>query len=262
MNKEEIIKVLQDNNFAPQKSKGQNFLIDDDISRKIVSLIAKHNKNVVEIGPGLGALTHHLVARNLNVIAIEIDKGFARYLKEKYQTINVITSDFLKEKVSRETQVIISNVPYYITTKVIEKVISEESQINQFIFMIQKDVEVRLFAKPMSKEYGPLAVFLALFGNLKREIIVTRDKFYPAPHVDSAVYTFAFNEQIKVNRKEFYKFLKQIFLKRRKYLISNLSSLYDKDKLKDIFHQLAISEQARVEELTPQIISALFVSLY
>lgn len=257
MNKENVITILQNLKLAPQKAKGQNFLIDTDVSRVIVDLANTQNEHVLEIGPGLGSLTQYLVNKTPHFIAVEIDRGFIRYLKETYPLVDVIEKDFLKYSVPRETTTVISNIPYYITTKIIEKVLTNTPNLKTFVFMTQKDVKVRLFAKPNSKEYGPLAIMLAVTGLLEEKMTVTADKFYPVPNVDSAVFRFK-RKPVGFDLYAFYDFLKFVFLNRRKVLRNNLKRRFDDEIILDIFNDLAIPLDARVESLSPETIVTLF----
>ncbi len=260
MNKEKVMSILQNLKLAPQKSKGQNFLIDTDVSRVIVDLLNAQGETVLEIGPGLGSLTQYLLMKTPHFIALDIDRGFIRYLKETYPNLDVIEKDFLKYNVPRETTTVISNIPYYITTKIIEKVITDTPNLKTFVFMTQKDVKVRLFAKPHSKDYGPLAIVLAVTGSLEEKMTVTADKFYPAPNVDSAVFRFK-RKPVNFDIKAFYDFVKFSFLNRRKVLRNNLKPRYQDDVILKAFETLGISLDTRVEALGPDVIVSLFISL-
>jgi 16S rRNA (adenine1518-N6/adenine1519-N6)-dimethyltransferase len=257
MNKNDVIEILTLNNWSPQKAKGQNFLIDDDISRKISLLLSPHFDSVLEIGPGLGSLTDHLIKKSESLTAIELDRGYAKYLKEKYPTLNIIEGDFLKYFVPRETKSVISNIPYYITTKIIEKVIIESPNLQVFVFMTQKDLKDRFFAKPNSKQYGPLAILLSLTGTLEQKLIVTVDKFYPTPNVDSAVFRFKRHE-VTFDIKNFYSFLKFMFLNRRKTMIKNMKTKFDGELVNNIFKTLDIPLDIRVEALAPERLLEIF----
>lgn len=257
MKKEAINEILKTRGFSPQKSKGQNFLLDDEVSLKIVSLLSPHYDSVLEVGPGLGALTKHLVAKTTNLTLVELDRGFSTYLKEEYPSATVINTDILKYVVPRETTSVISNLPYYITTKIIEKVILEVNKLKVFVFMCQKDVKERLFAKEGTKEYSPLAILLTLSGTLKEGMIVPAYKFYPVPGVDSMVFEFRRNDRA-LKLQEFYLFLKQLFLNRRKTLFNNLKRDYAEDVIKESFFNLGLNEQIRAEALNPETLLTLF----
>lgn len=257
MNKNDVIEILSTNKWSPQKAKGQNFLIDDDISRVISLLLSPHFDHVLEIGPGLGSLTYTLSQKAINLKVVELDRGYAKYLKGKYPNIEIIEGDFLKYKVPRETNAVISNIPYYITTKIIEKVLTETINLKVFVFMTQKDLKDRFFAKPQTKEYGALSILLSLIGTLEQKMIVTADKFYPVPNVDSAVFRFT-RKDVTFEIKDFYNFLKFMFLNRRKTMIKNMKTKYDEELVINIFKTLNLPLDIRAEALTPE----LFLSIY
>ncbi len=260
MDKEAINEILNARGFSPQKSKGQNFLIDEEVSEKIVALLSPHYDDVLEIGPGLGALSKHLALKAKSLTLVELDRGFVSYLKEEYPSAHIINTDILKYIVPRETTSVISNIPYYITTKIIEKVILEVSNLKVFVFMCQKDVKERLFAKCGTREYSPLSILLALSGSLKEGMNVPAYKFYPTPNVDSMVFVFKKNS-VPLLLPEFYAFLKQIFLNRRKKLFNNLRREYSEEVIKDSFLEVGISEQIRAEALSPDTLLLLFTIL-
>lgn len=260
MNKVLINDILSKNNLSPQKAKGQNFLADDDICRVIVEFLHPHYDHVLEVGPGLGSLTEHLVQKTKNLIAVELDRGYVKYLQEIYTNATIIEKDFLKYIVPRETKAVISNIPYYITTKIIEKVILDTPNLDVFVFMTQKDLKDRFFAKPNSKEYGPLPILLSLTGTIEQKMIVTADKFYPMPNVDSAVFRFKRHE-INFDIREFYKFLKFVFINRRKKLFNNLKNQYNGELVNKLFNELKIDENIRVEALGPSMLLTIYDTL-
>lgn len=259
-NKEAIITILEKENLAPQKSKGQNFLIDEATAKSIVNLIEPYTDQVIEIGPGLGALTTYLYQKTTNLKVVEIDKGYVKILGQTYKDLQIIEKDFLKYSVPRETQTVISNIPYYITTKIIEKVICETPNLRVFVFMVQKEIEGRLFASPSTKDYGPLAIILNLTGKLIKDKIVTADKFYPRPFVDSAVFKFTKSET-NFDIKDFYTFLKHIFLHRRKVLSKSLGTLFSNQSVNDVYTKLNIAKDERAEALSPSRILELYNEL-
>ncbi len=261
MNKTTITEILAANNLSPQKAKGQNFLMDEDISRAIVAMLSPAYDSVIEIGPGLGALTKYLVDKTKDLTAIELDRGYVKYLQETYPNVKVIEKDFLKYIVPRETIGVISNIPYYITTKIIEKVILETEKLEVFVFMTQKDLHSRFFAKPKTKEYGPLAILLDLTGKLEQKMIVTADKFYPSPNVDSAVFRFE-KKKVTFDIRDFYQFLKFAFLNRRKMMYKNLKIKYDNEALDKVFKEHSLSADIRVEALSPATLLAIYQSLH
>ena len=226
--------LLNDLNLAPNKNLGQNFLINEEIAESITSLV-KNQDYVIEIGPGLGALTKKLAQNNKKVLAIEIDRGFAEYLKKEAEKVNNITilhSDFLKYPLNKikENINIVSNLPYNITTPIIEKVLLESNKLDKFVFMTQKDFIDRLLSKPGSKEYGPISVLISSLGNLEIFKVMNKENFYPQPKISSCVSVFVCKKAVSQNdRKAFYEFVKLLFKERRKTILNNLSAI-TKDK--------------------------------
>lgn len=261
MNKQQIERVLKDYKLAPLKSKGQNFLVDADVARKIVSFLDPYYDNVIEIGPGLGSLTAPLLLKTTSLSVIEIDKGCTKYLQNTHENLNVIHSDFLKYVVPRETISVIGNLPYYITTKLIEKVLLETPNLRVFVFMTESGVKDRLLAKVGTKDYGPLTILFKIIGTLDAKMTVTADKFYPVPHVDSVVFKFVRNDT-RIDIPAFYAFLKSIFLTRRKTLMNNLKRNYEESVVKDAYHNLNIALNVRAESVSEQTLLALFHILH
>lgn len=200
-------------NFEFKKSFGQNFLKDNNITEGIASAIDyKENNLVIEIGPGAGALTKKLLPRVDKAILYEIDTRLEVVLDmelEKFNNYELIFCDFLNRNVKEDLNkyeydnlYIVANLPYYVTTPIISKIIDEEIAASEIVIMIQKEVADRLSAKVGSKEYGGLSVFLNYFYDIKKVFNVSRNCFVPKPNVDSAV--------IKMVRKDSREFLKDI----------------------------------------------------
>ena len=191
-----VIKTLKDKGMYAKKHFGQNFLIDKNVLNKIVSLsnITKED-TVIEIGPGMGCLTEFLAINAKKVICYEIDPDMIATLQETllplYDNIELIGLDFLKADLSMykenvENVKVVANLPYYITTPIIFKLLSE-TKINQFTFMVQKEVGDRLTGKPNTKDYNSLSVAMEYKTNSKVAYKVSPNSFYPAPKVDSAL---------------------------------------------------------------------------
>ncbi len=257
MNKTQIEAILRNEKLAPLKAKGQNFLIDPEVSQKIVAYLRPATDHVLEIGPGLGALTKHLLLETKHLTAVEIDKGYVAYLKKTYKNIDVIQGDFLKYNVPRETTGVISNLPYYITTKIIEKVLVKTPNLHTFVFMCESAVSERLFATPGTKVYSPLSILLKLLGTLEAKINVSAAKFYPMPHVDSTVFKFVRNDK-EIEILPFYHFLKGVFLNRRKTLSNNLKRTYTENAINHALKTLNIKDNTRAEEVRETTLLALF----
>ena len=188
--------------FRFKKNLGQNFLQDEKILQKIVeSVMCTEDDCIVEIGPGHGALTKYLVKYNCPVIAFEIDKEVKPVLDRiKAPNLRVVYEDFMKVNVKEylpdnyKNLYIIANIPYYITTPILEKIITENLNEKSCTLMVQKEVADRFGAKPGSKDYGSISVYLDYYYQVKKLFEVPRKAFYPVPNVDSAI--------IKLDRKD------------------------------------------------------------
>jgi 16S rRNA (adenine1518-N6/adenine1519-N6)-dimethyltransferase len=247
-------------NFNFKKKYGQNFLKNDSVPSKIVSNINTTDDSLVlEIGPGSGALTKHLSKMSLNVICYEIDNELASYLN-KYESdkLKIIYDDFMNRNIIQDIStynydklIIIGNLPYYITTPIILKVI--ESIIpDEMIIMVQKEVADRFSSKPGSREYGSITVLLNYYFNIETLFVVKRNEFIPAPNVDSAVVKFTKKDNVNVDMVKFNKFLRDVFQFKRKNLRNNLKS-YDLDKIECILNKYNFSLNNRAEDLPIEV---------
>lgn len=248
---------MKDFNF--KKSLGQNFLIDDNIKRKIVeSASIDEGSLIIEVGPGSGAITKYLVTFGVPVIAFEIDER----LKSELESINasnlkVIFKDFLKvnlkevlSKYKYKKIHLIANLPYYITTPIITKVMEEEL-VYEMIIMVQKEVGDRFKASPNTKEYNSLSVFLQYYFDISKVTLVSRNSFVPKPNVDSIVLKFVKKDKLlEVNNIElFFKFVRDSFTQKRKNLRNNLKN-YDLEKIEKALNVLNKDLTYRAEQLS------------
>ncbi|QVK21263.1 16S rRNA (adenine(1518)-N(6)/adenine(1519)-N(6))-dimethyltransferase RsmA [Mycoplasmatota bacterium] len=226
-------KILDEYRLNAKKKFGQNFLIDQNILKKIV-VGAKIDKNtiVVEIGPGLGSLTEHLCKSAKEVIAYEIDPDMVRVLNEtlsEHDNLTIVNSDFLKDDLSlleNKEIVVVANLPYYITTPILFKMLESQLDIKRFVLMMQKEVANRLSGNINTKEYNALSI--AIQYRLEPEILfnVSREVFLPKPNVDSSVILLERLEKKRVDVSDeewFFKIVKSSFTQRRKTLANNLS---------------------------------------
>lgn len=256
------------NNFRFKKKFGQNFLIDNNILNKIVeeSNIAKDDV-VVEIGPGMGALTERLVNKAKNVIAIEIDKDLIPILEKKFEgtdNIEIINEDCLKidfndiiRKYNVDNVKVVANLPYYITTPIIMKLLEDYSNIITTItVMIQKEVADRLSAKPNSKDYGAITLACEYYSHIKTVVKVPPSCFVPAPKVHSSVVRMDIKKKVlpKNISDNLFRIIRAGFNQRRKTLInallnSNVISLKRND-LEAIFTKLGYEYNIRGEKLS------------
>lgn len=233
--------------FNFKKKYGQNFLTDKNLLNAIVR-DAGINKDdfVVEIGAGAGALTEVLSQNAREVLAFEIDEELRETLLSlQLKNVNFRFEDFMKVDLSELNKPfkVVANLPYYITTPIIFKLLEETEKLLSLTIMVQKEVAERMVAKP-SGDYGLLSVMLAFYGEAKITRIVKRNMFQPEPNVDSAVVTLEIQKRFDVDKKKFYNFVKTAFSMRRKTLLNNLSTLYDKEKLKRVFGEEFLKRRA------------------
>ncbi|MDC8900927.1 16S rRNA (adenine(1518)-N(6)/adenine(1519)-N(6))-dimethyltransferase RsmA [Metamycoplasma hyosynoviae] len=246
----------------PKKSLGQNFLINENINKKIVDIAQCSNKNVIEIGPGKGALTRYLISEAKNVIAYEIDKDLIEDLENlKASNLKIVNIDFLKIKdLDFENQIVIGNIPYYITSDIIFKLLEFIFKIERIVLLIQEEVADRICAIPKTKEYGKLAVSLQACANCQKLLKVKAENFYPIPKVNSAVIKIEFKKQLDFDLKNFLEFTKTIFQFKRKTLFNNLKNKYSLEKINQIFNANNLTFKTRSEELEVVQIIKLFKS--
>ncbi len=238
--------------IKPKKSLGQNFLRDSNIIRKIIQVLdCPANNRVIEIGPGTGALTKELIEKYKHFTAIEIDRRAYEFLKNEYPDLDIRNRDILKlhwDEVIEEqkTACVIGNLPYYITSPILFHILDNRKYFRQAVFMVQKEVALRIAAEPRTKEYGILSVQLQLMCEVKYEFTVSRQVFYPIPNVDSAVISLSFNTPaLKCSDIHLKKVVRTAFGQRRKKLRNALSNIISSDT--DIPFDLS----RRAEELTP-----------
>lgn len=274
--KNKTIEILNRNGIFAKKKFGQNFLIDSNIVMKIVKTanITKET-NVIEIGPGIGAMTEILAKEAGKVLCFEIDEDMVNILNEeiKNDNVKIVNKDFLKVDLDEEMRyfiepkniVVVSNLPYYITTPIIFKLLEYSKNIEKMVFMVQKEVSERLTAKPGSKEYGSLSVLIELNGTMKKEFNVSRNCFYPVPNVDSEIVSMEINKNDSALKNDtiFGKFIQNIFEMKRKTLANNIckKTNFSRDDLNKILQELGLSESVRAESLSLNQISKIYEAL-
>ena len=204
MNINKVKELLTQNDMFAKKKFGQNFLVDDNIL-KIIAKSLDGGTNVVEIGPGLGSLTEYLLQNYQNVLAYEIDTDMIKILKERFdQRLIIKAEDFLKANVDQDLKKefnvesidLIANLPYYITTPIILKILEESTIIKNMTIMVQKEVGERLLGKTSTKEYNSLSVLVQTYMDVSKLINVPRNAFYPEPNVDSVVIILKRKEKL------------------------------------------------------------------
>lgn len=248
-------------NFEFKKSFGQNFLKDNNITEGIVNSVDyKENNLVIEIGPGAGALTKKLLKRVDNAILYEIDVRLETILKKElseYDNYELIIGDFLERNVKDDLKkyvydnlYIVANLPYYITTPIISKIIEDDIDANEIVIMIQKEVADRLSADVGTKEYGGLSVFINYFYDIKKVFNVSRNCFVPKPNVDSSVIKMIRkdNKEYLKDINHFSKLVKDSFRFKRKTIKNNLNN-YDLDKINKILNKYGYDISDRSEQI-------------
>ena len=248
-------------NFDFKKTLGQNFLKDDNIVNKIVNATEyKKNNLVIEIGPGAGALTKKLLPKVDKAILYEIDTRLEKVLNKElaeYDNYTIIFDDFLNRNVnddlsnySFDNLYIVANLPYYITTPIISKIIEEKIPVCEIVIMIQKEVADRLCANVGTKEYGQLTVFLNYFYDIKRVTNVSKNSFVPKPKVDSAVIKMVKKDKLEyVKDLDFFsKIVKDSFRFKRKTIKNNLCN-YDMNIIESVLEKYNFNISTRSENI-------------
>ena len=251
--------TLDNNSFKFKKKFGQNFITDANVINNIVD---KSNVDkdtlVIEIGPGAGSLTYKLVQNAGFVLAYEIDKEVESILKNNlkdYSNYEIIFDDFLKrnvlndiKKYSYKKLMIIANLPYYITTPIIMKIIDDNINPDKMVFMVQKEVGDRFKAMPGTKDYNSLSVCLNYYFDIKKLIDVSRNVFMPVPNVDSIVVEFNKKDKLLYvdNRDLFFKLVRDSFKYKRKTLRNNLKG-YDLELIDKVMHNFGYNLGDRAE---------------
>ena len=255
MNKE----LIKD--FSFKKKFGQNFLYDENILRNIVekSEIDKDTL-VLEIGVGAAFLTFYTAKAAKNVIGYEIDESLKDIINDQLSECDnteIIFEDFLKANVKDKLKeydykklYVVANLPYYITTPIITKIINDNLGVDKIVIMVQKEVGDRFNAKPNSKEYNSLTIFLNYYFDIKKLIDVSRNSFIPKPNVDSAIIEFKSHNKYSVKDEDlFFKIVRDSFKFKRKNLRNNLKG-YDLDKIEEALSKLGKDLTVRAESLT------------
>ncbi|EFX55859.1 16S rRNA (adenine(1518)-N(6)/adenine(1519)-N(6))-dimethyltransferase RsmA [Streptococcus sp. C150] len=263
--------VLERHGFTFKKSFGQNFLTDTNILQKIVDTAEiDKNVNVIEIGPGIGALTEFLAENAAEVMAFEIDERLVPILEDTlrdHDNIKVINEDVLKADLQTRVKEfknpnlpikVVANLPYYITTPILMHLIESKIPFAEFVVMMQKEVADRISAEPNTKAYGSLSIAVQYYMTAKVAFVVPHTVFVPAPNVDSAILKMTRREQPLVEVKDedfFFRVSKISFVHRRKTLWNNLTSHFGKSeevkaKLEQALENANIKPSIRGEALS------------
>lgn len=272
--------ILKKYGFTFKKSLGQNFLIDQNILDKIVDAVQlTETSGVLEIGPGIGALTEKLAERAGKVVAVELDDRLLPILQENFAArshVEIVHGDILKldlhalieERFAGCTSLhVAANLPYYITTPILMKLLEEKLPYRNIVVMIQREVAERMTASPGGKEYGSLSIAVQYYCQPEMVTIVPRTVFIPQPNVDSAVIRLNIRDEPPVQVSDeslFFKMIRASFAHRRKTINNNLSALVDKQdkaRLSDVIRQSGIDPSRRAETLSIEEFAQLIAAL-
>ena len=261
--------ILKKYNISANKKLGQNFLVDDDIIQSIIDAAElKETDLVIEIGPGLGTLTSKLLEEAGKVIAIELDEKMLKVLNDRFSLYNnfvLINNDVLKVDLNKIIEEnlgqlklvkIVANLPYYITTPIIMKLLESKLKVESITVMVQKEVADRITATPGDKLSGAITYSVDYYAKAEEMVFVDKSCFIPSPEVDSAVIKLEIRKEPKVNvinEEMFFKVIKASFMQRRKTLTNGLINsgiIKDKEKLNSILKKANIEPNIRGEKLT------------
>ena len=260
--------ILEKNGFMMKKKFGQNFLLDQNILSSIVAK-AEINKgvNVIEIGPGIGSLTEHLLENANKVISYEIDNTLIPILTEEfkeYDNFTLLNQDILKANIKEDIETyfhddlpvyVVANLPYYITTPIIMHLLENVPEVKRYAVMVQLEVADRIVANKGGKDYNNLTIAIKYRAKTHKAITVSKNVFMPKPNVDSAVVIFDIYDEkpYKVNNEKFFlELVRKAFSNRRKTLVNNINQGYNlgKDEIISLLEELNLSTTVRSEELS------------
>lgn len=256
---------IESNNFNFKKKFGQNFIIDENIVKSIIdkSLIDS-NTLVIEIGPGAGSLTYKLALSAKQVLCYEIDESLKQILNDNLSglsNVEIKFEDFLKadlvydiKKYTYEKLYVVANLPYYITTPIIMKIIEDNIDVDKIVVMVQKEVGNRFKATCGSKDYNSLSIYLNYYFDVRKILDVSRNVFIPKPNVDSIVVEFTkkkSNYNLK-NEEIFFKLVRDAFTQKRKTLKNNLKN-YDLSKIEAVLKDCGYDLSFRAEKIPIEV---------
>ena len=261
---EETQMLLNQYGLRANKKLGQNFLINQQIIDEIIekSEITKEDV-VLEIGPGLGSLTKALLNNAKRVIAVELDDNMVNILQKRFNNENfeIINEDILKVNLDEITKKygkikVVANLPYYITTPIIMKLLEEEYDIESITVMVQKEVGERLCAGAGSRDFGAVTIGVNYYSKSRIIIDVPKDNFMPIPEVDSCVIKLDILSEPPVDlkdKKKFFRLVKSAFSQRRKTINNSLASgEFSKEQVIGVLNKLGIDAKLRAEDLSIQ----------
>ena len=266
----ETLKILEKYNIRADKALGQNFLVNDEIINKIIEVSNINSDDIIiEIGPGLGVLTNLLLEKSENVIAVELDKRMITILQDRFsknKNLELINQDILKVDLKKLIETknkkenskvkIVANLPYYISTPIIMKLLEEYKIIDEIIVMVQKEVAERITAKTGTRMAGSITYGVEYYSTAYSEILVPKESFIPKPKVESEVIKLILRKNINEDsqfEKELFSVIKAGFLQRRKTLANALINnkiIENREEINNILNKLNIEINVRAENLT------------
>ena len=248
-----------------KKKFGQNFLKNINTVKRIVDVSGVNNKSlVIEVGPGGGVMTKELALKSKNVLAYEIDMDLSSELENRLNeldNVDILFQDFLEADLVNDIKnydydelYFVSNVPYYITTPILLKIIESKLKFNKITLMVQKEVGDRFTTSPGNREYGSITVLLNYFYDIKKEFFVSRKEFVPEPNVDSLIVSFSekTNKLVLKDFNHFEKLVRDSFQFKRKTLKNNLKD-YNLEKIEEILSEYGYDLTVRAENLSTEI---------
>lgn len=243
--------------YIHKKKYGQNFLDNNELLSKIEDVVNINNDHIIEIGPGHGFLTKMLLKNSSQLDCYEIDKDLIPYLNKKfcnYKNFNLLNMDFMESEIEGNNLKVIANIPYYITTPIIEKLIENKDKISEIYLMVQKEVAQRICSDYKSSDVSMLTHFVRFFCEPYYLFTVEKELFDPIPKVDSAFIKLVIRKdkkyENKIEHQKYFNFIKTAFSNKRKSLVNNLKSLnIDKEKLINLLpNSLVRAEELSIEQ--------------
>jgi len=249
--------------YKPKKRLGQNFLVDKNIQKKLVQACNFGPQDtVLEIGAGTGALTSLIAGQVSKIYALEIDEGLCGHLKsllQEYPNVEIINQDILrfdfKKHFSKKKVKILGNIPYYISTPIIERLINFKQVIGTVFITVQREFALRICAASGSKTYGSLSCFVQYYFKPQIILQIKKNSFFPSPKVDSCFLRLELKKKLPLKKSEeklFFRIIRQAFNQRRKTLRNSLKNIIPAEKLQRFLCNFNLDAKIRPEKLTIQ----------
>lgn len=260
INKREVRETLRQYNIRPSKRLGQNFLIDSNIKDKIIAALKLTEQDmIIEIGPGLGSLTEPICQKAKKVIAIEKDRRLCEFLKERLQcfrNLEIVCGDFLKFYLPDHKSKVVGNLPFYITTPILTKLINERKKVSSAFISVQKEFAERLVAKPGQPTYSPITLFVQFYCLPKPHFSIKPTSFFPPPEVGTIFLSLEIRKEpafLIKNEAKLFRIIRAAFEKRRKTILNSLVSAdlwATKAEVLDALKNSGISPLCRPEDIS------------